>query len=119
MAWQWSSPAAGISGIDAMLLLKESRHVERIIRTRIDSEEDDQLNGIRCPRCSWRPSPHDLWCCHAEDTPEPPFPSCGTEWNTFSTHGRCPGCSHQWRWTSCLLCGEWSPHEDWYEHSQK
>jgi hypothetical protein len=38
MAWQWSSPAAGISGIDAMLLLNESRHVERIIRTRIDSE---------------------------------------------------------------------------------
>jgi hypothetical protein len=102
-----------------MLLLKESRQVERIVRTRSDSEEDDQLNGIRCPLCSWRPSPHDLWCCHVADTPEPPFPSCGTEWNTFSTHGRCPGCSHQWTWTSCLLCGEWSLHEDWYEHGGK
>ena len=51
----------------------------------------------------------------ALDTPEPPFDFCLTSWNTFATHGRCPGCRHQWIWTSCLRCEEWSLHEDWYE----
>ena len=51
----------------------------------------------------------------AEDTPEPPFDGCGTSWNTFLTRGRCPGCRHQWQWTSCLRCHGWSLHEDWYE----
>ena len=41
--------------------------------------------------------------------------ACGTAWNTFATRGRCPGCAHQWRWTSCLRCDQWSPHGDWYE----
>jgi hypothetical protein len=48
-------------------------------------------------------------------SPEPPFKGCGTVWNTFLTKGRCPGCSHQWRWTSCLQCQQWSLHDDWYE----
>lgn len=42
------------------------------------------------------------------------FEGCGIVWNTFSTHGCCPGCSHQWRWTSCLRCGKSSLHKDWY-----
>ena len=98
-----------------MWLLKESRKIEDLVVPRFDEDEDEGLNGIRCPQCSWRPSVHDLWCCVVIDTPEPPFPGCGTEWNTFSTHGKCPGCAHQWQWTSCLRCGEWSLHEDWYE----
>jgi hypothetical protein len=40
---------------------------------------------------------------------------CGTTWNTFTTRGLCPGCGHQWRWTTCLACHGWSRHEDWYE----
>ena len=36
------------------------------------------------------------------------------EWNTFATRGLCPGCQHQWRYTSCLECAAWSLHEDWY-----
>ena len=51
--------------------------------------------------------------CNASDTPEPFFEGCGTTWNTFSTRGRCPGCAHQWRWTSCLRCEGWSLHDDW------
>lgn len=70
---------------------------------------------IRCPICFWHPDANSRWCCSAEGTPEPPFPSCGTIWNTFATRGRCPGCQHQWQWTSCLLCGEASLHEAWYE----
>lgn len=98
------------------MLLKDSRHTERIVTPRIEPEDDDeQLEGIRCPKCAWRPTRSDLWCCYVIGTPEPPFEACGTNWNTFSTHGRCPGCQHQWLWTSCLHCAQWSPHVDWYE----
>lgn len=101
------------------MFLKDTRQTDRIVIPRIELEDDDEaLQGIRCPKCAWRPAPSDLWCCLRIDTPEPPFPACGTEWNTFSTHGKCPGCAHQWQWTSCLRCGEWSLHEDWYERDE-
>jgi hypothetical protein len=76
---------------------------------------DDAFERIRCPLCEWRPTPASTWCCVGQGTPEPPFQWCGTIWNTFSTRGRCPGCAHQWKWTSCLRCGGFSLHEDWYE----
>lgn len=78
-------------------------------------DEEDGFTGIRCPQCNWRPSESSRWCCDNTGTPEPPFQACGTIWNTFSTKGRCPGCSHQWLWTSCLRCQEASLHEAWYE----
>jgi hypothetical protein len=81
---------------------------------------DDDATGfekIRCPQCDWRPSPSSAWTCilGPGGSPEPPFLWCGTSWNTFTTAGRCPGCAHQWEWTSCLQCHEWSPHLDWYK----
>jgi len=100
-------------------LLKESRRLDEVITTRFESSEDEGLNGISCPLCSWRPSAEDTWGCQSQDTPEPPFQSCGTAWNTFSTRGKCPGCAHQWRWTSCLRCGQWSLHEEWYEANRR
>ena len=100
----------------ATLLLKTSSLTERVVIPRIESDEGEgALEGIRCPKCTWRPMRSDLWSCSAFDTPEPPFDFCMTEWNTFTTRGRCPGCQHQWLWTSCLCCGQWSLHEDWYE----
>lgn len=78
-------------------------------------DERDSSERIRCPLCEWTPSPASTWCCYGEGTPEPPFQWCGTTWNTFNTRGRCPGCGHQWKWTSCLRCGGFSLHEDWYE----
>ncbi len=60
--------------------------------------------GIRCPRCAWRPRAGSRWQC-----------DCGQVWNTFDTRGRCPGCGHQWTITACLSCGDFSPHDDWYE----
>jgi hypothetical protein len=84
-----------------------------------DAEQDDALVGIRCPRCAWRPSRSSRWCCfHTAGSPEPVFQSCLTVWNTFLTRGCCPGCSHQWQWTSCLRCAGWSRHEDWYEEQR-
>jgi hypothetical protein len=77
--------------------------------------DDEPLSGIRCPLCGWRPSAASRWSCISVDGPEPSFEGCGTVWNTFSTRGRCPGCRHQWQWTSCRRCEEWSPHADWYE----
>jgi hypothetical protein len=60
---------------------------------------------IRCPRCAWRPSPHDRWYCD---------PGCRCQWNTFATAGVCPQCSKEWAETACLMCHQWSPHADWY-----
>jgi hypothetical protein len=97
-----------------MLLLRNDRSTERIIVDLPDLEEIDAFSGIRCPRCSWTPGADSQWSCNSAGTPEPPFHSCGTVWNTFTTKGRCPGCAHQWRWTSCLQCRQWSLHMDWY-----
>jgi DNA-directed RNA polymerase subunit RPC12/RpoP len=77
--------------------------------------QETRFERIRCPHCHWHPDTSSRWCCDASDAPEPFFPGCRTEWNTFTTHGRCPGCGHQWLWTLCLRCVEWSLHEDWYE----
>jgi hypothetical protein len=62
------------------------------------------LPGIRCPKCRWTPRTKDLWSC-----------KCGLQWNTFDTHGLCPGCGYQWEITGCLQCGAVSPHPEWYE----
>ena len=52
-------------------------------------------------------------CRHSE----PSFEGCGMVWNTFSTRGCCPGCSHQWRWTSVfdVASGRCT---DWYEREK-
>ena len=97
------------------LLLKDTgTRVVDIVRPE-DLGLDKAFENIRCPLCAWQPEPSSRWSCQCRDTPEPAFASCGTIWNTFATRGRCPGCAHQWRWTSCLACGEFSPHDDWYE----
>jgi hypothetical protein len=74
-------------------------------RPEIDEETTGAPGGphIRCPKCGWRPGPHDRWAC-----------KCGHIWNTFDTGGVCPACMYQWTETACLRCGEWSPHSDWY-----
>jgi len=105
--------AAASSG----LLLKDDRRTGGVVVPAAKRDEDEASVGIRCPLCAWRPSPSSRWACVCTDTPEPFFPSCGTSWNTFETRGRCPGCGHQWIWTSCLHCGEWSLHADWYEET--
>jgi hypothetical protein len=87
------------------------------IQRRLDDE--DVFGRIRCPLCGWQPAPSSVWCCEAAKAPEPFFEGCGTTWNTFSTRGRCPGCAHQWRWTSCLRCAEWSLHDEWYEDTPR
>ena len=80
---------------------------------RLDEAPTD-FDRIRCPLCLWQPRPADRWSCVACEHPEYFPDGCGTVWNTFTTRGRCPGCDHQWRWTSCLACHGWSPHEAWY-----
>ena len=86
----------------------------RVLPIPVD-DDAEAFERIRCPLCAWQPSPASTWCCVGEGTPEPPFAWCGTTWNTFTTRGRCPGCQHQWKWTSCLRCAGFSLHEDWYE----
>jgi hypothetical protein len=99
-------------------LLKRTPASDDLIKTFEKEAEDDVFKGIRCPLCEWRPDAHARWSCIHRDSPEPPFPACGTVWNTFVTAGRCPGCNHQWQWTSCLSCGGWSKHVDWYEEGR-
>ena len=77
--------------------------------------EDLVYGRIRCPLCNWQPTSSSVWACQSFGTPEPFFGGCETIWNTFETKGVCPGCSHQWQWTSCHRCHGWSRHADWYE----
>ena len=99
-----------------MELLKRTGPPEELNVIPLLGEDDDQaFERIRCPLCEWRPTPASRWCCWGEHTPEPPFNWCGTSFHTFRTRGRCPGCQHQWQWTSCLSCHGWSRHDDWYE----
>jgi hypothetical protein len=81
-------------------------------------DEAEPFSGIRCPCCRWRPLASSRWNCACVGGPEPHFDGCGTTWNTFATRGRCPGCHHQWYWTSCLRCAQWSRHQDWYEDDE-
>jgi hypothetical protein len=99
----------------ALYLFQKSRTTEGVVGERADLEEEEADFGrIRCPLCKWRPSAASRWYCGDCPHPENFFGGCGTVWNTFDTRGLCPGCGHLWRWTSCLMCWGWSPHEDWY-----
>jgi hypothetical protein len=70
---------------------------------------------IRCPHCRWQPGRGSTWTCWPIGHPEHYAGGCGHAWNTFDTRGLCPGCKHQWLYTSCLVCTQWALHEDWYE----
>jgi hypothetical protein len=70
---------------------------------RIAAESDGVLGRIACPRCRYSPKSTDRWNCR-----------CGHRWNTFDTGGVCPACSYEWKETACAVCGELSPHKDWY-----
>jgi hypothetical protein len=70
---------------------------------------------IRCPSCKWQPERVSRWYCGPMGPPENFKGGCGHAWNTFDTRGLCPGCSYQWRFTSCLHCEKTAPHDDWYE----
>jgi hypothetical protein len=99
--------------------LRDQNRVGNLPLTIFRLTEEETFHGVRCPLCAWRPDASSRWSCEPSQSPEPSFPGCLTVWNTFSTRGRCPGCDHQWRWTSCLSCHGWSLHEDWYESADK
>jgi len=100
-------------------MLKQSPVPGHVTDIDLRLDDEDAFGRIRCPLCGWQPTPSSMWCCHVSRTPEPFFEGCGTMWNTFSTRGRCPGCAHQWRWTTCLRCEGWSLHDEWYEESSR
>jgi hypothetical protein len=95
---------------------KTSRSEEIIKEIESENEKND-FQKIRCPLCRWQPDSSSRWFCADADAPEFFYGGCGAMWNTFETRGKCPGCDHRWRWTSCLRCGGWARHEDWYEKS--
>ncbi len=73
--------------------------------------------SIRCPSCKWQPSSRDRWYCMSMGPPENFNGGCGHGWHTFATRGKCPGCSYQWKHTTCFSCNITSPHDDWYHTS--
>ena len=93
---------------------RKTAETEEILKTLVKNEEKTDFEKIRCPLCSWSPKAASRWFCADADAPEYFYNGCLTRWNTFETRGKCPTCAHQWRWTSCLRCGGWSRHEDWY-----
>ena len=70
---------------------------------RAAEESERVLSQVACPRCRYSPASTDCWQCN-----------CGHAWNTFDTRGLCPGCRYQWKETACPVCGEMSPHTEWY-----
>jgi len=97
------------------LLFQKTGQPEKIADKTIESDkEKTDFSRIRCPHCKWKPNKSSRWWCADCEHPEWFSGGCGAFWNTFATAGRCPQCSHQWRWTSCLKCDGWSLHEDWY-----
>lgn len=79
---------------------------DRFVPSIFEDDIDKDFSGIRCPSCKWRPTREDTWACS---------PGCGEVWNTFQTHGECPGCQRRWPSTQCTRCGVWSDHDAWYE----
>jgi hypothetical protein len=100
------------------MLKRDARGPEQVVDD-VTLHDDEEFSGIRCPLCRWQPTASSTWCCERTASPEPFFIGCGTVWNTFTTQGVCPGCRHRWLWTSCLRCGGWSLHEDWYERPDR
>lgn len=100
--------------LSPLLLLHDDRHARRT-DTFFEAARRRSSQAVRCPLCQWRPTAASEWLCDPSGTPEPPFQACGTVWNTFATRGRCPGCGHQWWWTTCHRCGVCSPHDEWYD----
>ena len=99
-------------------LLKRQTQDDVRIDTADQEKDGDGTFRIRCPLCFWQPSASSRWTCQCGGgTPEPPFDACGTVWNTFDTRGKCPGCAHQWIWTTCLHCQVSSRHEEWYDEA--
>jgi len=98
----------------AYALLKRDPHWRPMITEHTSDDARPGEPRIRCPLCAWEPRHSDLWTCWDCPVPEGLAHGCGTSWHTFDTGGRCPGCQHQWTWTTCLACGRWSRHVDWY-----
>jgi len=69
------------------------------------------VNGeyVSCPKCGWEPNEGDIWVCD----------ECRIKWNTFNTHGKCPGCGKVFIDTQCRArtggCGQLSLNADWYK----
>jgi len=103
---------------NSLLLKRHDSSTDRVVLDKFQIGEHEPFSGIRCPLCAWRPLLSSRWMCDCHGTPEPPFTSCGTQWNTFATRGWCPGCSHRWQWTSCLRCHQPSLHDDWYDDDE-
>ncbi len=65
---------------------------------------------IACPKCNWEPDGRPYWTCS----------DCQTNWDTFTTAARCPGCGKQYEVTQCVPyaggCNVSSPHLDWYRN---
>jgi len=102
--------------IDTLLgmLFRKSSNRDEEFTAKKEEFVNGKLSIIRCPFCKWSPKESSRWDCWDCDYPEYFYAGCGTQWNTFETQGVCPTCSYKWKWTSCLQCGGWAKHEDWY-----
>ena len=94
---------------------QKTSETDEILEKLADEADKTDFSRIRCPMCRWQPDSSSRWFCADCDFPEYFYGGCGACWNTFETAGKCPGCDHRWRWTSCLRCGGWAKHADWYE----
>ncbi|MFP4846036.1 tetratricopeptide repeat protein [Winogradskyella sp. PE311] len=86
--------------IVCMVLLDWDVDIENLISK---TEYNYENTSISCPECSWVPDGKMNWQC-----------TCGHQWDTFLTRGKCFQCKKQWKETYCPKCKTYSQHLDWY-----
>ncbi len=101
---------------DYLRFSRQTPETDEILKNIAEQQDTTDFSRIRCPLCQWQPQKSSRWCCADAPFPENFYGGCDTHWNTFETRGKCPGCQHQWRYTTCLSCHQNSLHEKWYVH---
>lgn len=71
----------------------------------------DERKEVTCPKCGKHPPRGAYWRCGDPETKK----GCCKLFDTFDTNAECPYCHRKFTLTSCPLCEETSPFEEWKE----
>lgn len=90
-------------GVIAVFILMNCWRGLRAARVLTRLDRAPRHEGFACPACRAAPPQGALWKCNR----------CGTAFDTFLTHAKCPKCGAQFDLTRCVNCGQLNPIEAW------
>jgi DNA-directed RNA polymerase subunit RPC12/RpoP len=90
-------------GVIAIFILMNCWRGLRAARVLTRLDRAPRHEGFACPACRAAPPQGALWKCNR----------CGTAFDTFLTHAKCPKCGAQFDLTRCVNCGQLNPIEAW------